>query len=328
MARLKLSKRGGVWWITGSLAGERIRTSARTADRDAAEALARKIETDARKAAEFGPEAVLTFGAAVGLYLDAGKPERYLAPLFAQWENRLVRDIKPGNVHDLARLLYPKAGMATLNRQVLTPVQAVINHAAERGLCQPVRLKRFKAPKPVRRVASMEWLDAFIAAANPRIGALALFMAMTGARLSNAIDLLWSNVDLSTGTGLIPKTKNGDPVEVVLPPRLVLALGALEGREGKVFGYKTRQSIQTAWKSAEKRAGIEHVPPHDAGRRLFATQMLQGGVDPVTTAKAGGWKSARMVLDIYAQPADVRVAVGKVFGTNLAQAPDPIKKRK
>lgn len=316
---LKLTKRGEIWWIRGSVSGSRIRKSAGTSDRRTAEAVALKLESDARKLSELGPEAVLTFGAAVGIYLNAGKPERYLAPIFAKWEHRLVRTIKPGHVLDLAVELYPEAKTATQNRQVLTPVQAVINHAAERGLCAPIKVKRLKVPKPVRRVASMEWLEAFVAHANPRMAALALFMAMTGTRISNAVALRWEDVNLEAGTALLPKTKNGDPVELTLPPRVLRALKAFNDRDGKVFGYKSRQSIQTAWKSAETRAAIPHVPPHDAGRRLFATQMLIGGIDPVTIAKAGGWKSPRMVLDVYAQPSDVKDAVEKVFGTNLAQ---------
>ena len=317
---LKLTRRGEIWWISGSVAGARIRKSAGTSDRRTAEALALKLETDARKLDEFGPEAVLTFGAAVGIYLDAGKPERYLAPIFAKWEHRLVRTIKPGNVIDLAAELYPEAKPGTRNRQVITPVQAVINHAAERGLCAPVKIKRLKVPKPIRRVASMEWLEAFVAHANPRMAALALFMAMTGTRVSNAVALRWEDVDLESGTALLHKTKNGEPVQLTLPPRLLRALKAFNDRDGKVFGYKTRQSIQTAWKSAETRAAIPHVSPHDAGRRLFATQMLIAGIDPVTIAKAGGWQSPRMVLDVYAQPSDVKNAVEKVFGTNPAQS--------
>jgi hypothetical protein len=48
--------------------------------------------------------------------------------------------------------------------------------------------------------------------------------------------------------------------------------------------------------------------------------MIRGGVDVVTVAKAGGWKSVRMVLEIYAQPADTKEAVNRVFGTSKVRA--------
>ena len=85
------------------------RESTRETVRDAAETYALRRETEVRKTVEFGPEAVLTFGSATGLYLEAGKPDAYLKPIFSKWQNRLVRDIKPGNVQDLARTLYPNA---------------------------------------------------------------------------------------------------------------------------------------------------------------------------------------------------------------------------
>lgn len=322
MARLKLYKRGEFWWVDGKTAkdGKRIRESTGEIEREAAESYAIRRETEERKTAEFGPEAVLTFGTATGLYLDAGKSDRYLTRIFNKWQQRLVRDIKPGNVHDLARQLYPDAGPATRNRQVISPVQAVINHSADRGLCSPIRIRRFAVPKHQPADVPREWLEKFMAAASPHLAAFACFMAMTGARVSEATRLDWDDVDLGERVALLRKTKNGDPRVAELPIELVDRLASLPTRKGRVFGYAGRHSIQTPWANAEERAGIPHMKPHDAGRRLFATSMIRGGVDAVTVAKAGGWKSVRMVLEVYAQPADTKEAVNRVFGTNSVRA--------
>lgn len=324
MARYRLYKRkgGDVWWVDGpGYDGKRIRESTRETERGDADGYALKRFSEARRAAEFGPEAILTFGTATGLYLDAGKSDRYLTPIFNKWERRLVRDIRPGNVHDLARQLYPDAGPATRNRQVISPVQAIINHAAKRGLCQLIRVERFFVPKHQPGVATMDWLEKFMGSASPHLAAFACFMAMTGARVSEAIRLDWDDVDLVARTALLRLTKNGDPRRANLPDALVARLGAIPGdHEGPVFGYVSRSSFPTPWKAAEKRAGIPHMKPHDAGRRLFATSMVQAGIDPVTVAKAGGWKSVRMVVEVYAQPADTREAVDRVFGTSKVHA--------
>lgn len=320
MARLRIYKRGEVWWIDGSINGKRIRESTRETERDDADTYALRREAEERRAAEFGQEAILTFGAATGFYLDAGKSDRYLTRIFNKWERRLVRDIKPGNVQDLARELYPKAGPATRNRQVISPVQAIINHSASRGLCSPIRVERFFVPKHHPKVATMVWLDQFMAAASPHLAAFAQFMAMTGARVSEATRLDWKDVNLDAATALLRMTKNGDPRRAELPPALVTTLANLPNRKGQVFTYATRHSFQTPWANAERAAGIEHIKPHDAGRRLFATMMIQGGVDPVTVAKAGGWKSVRMVVEVYAQPADTKEAVNRVFGKSKVQA--------
>lgn len=320
MARLRVYKRGSVYWIDGSVAGKRIRESTRETVEAEAEAYAARRQTQERKRAEFGDEAVVTFGTATGIYLDAGKSDRYLTPIFKKWEHKLIKDIKPGNVQDLARQLYPKAGPATRNRQVISPVQAIINFAAKRGHCSPIRVERFFVPTPERTVGSAEWLRRFMAAAKPELAALAQFMAMTGARITEAVTLDWEDVDLAEATAYLRKTKNGDPRTASLPAPLLATLANLPGkRKGRVFGYPHRSGPQRPWETAEKRAGINHVSPHDAGRRLFATTMIQAGVDPVTVAKAGGWKSVRMVLDVYAQPADTTEAVRRVFGNFESQ---------
>jgi integrase len=320
MARLRLYQRGKVYWIDGTVSGRRVRESTRETDRKEAEAYASRREIEERKRAEFGEEAVITFGAATGLYLDAGKSDRYLTPIFEKWEHRLVRDIKPGHVHDLARELYPNAGPATRNRQVISPVQAIINFAAKRGYCTPIRVERFFVPTPKRKVATMDWLTAFMAHAKPELGALAQFMAMTGARITEAVELDWRDVNLRAGTAYLRHTKNGEPRTATLPAPLLVTLANLKGkREGRVFGYPHRSGPQRPWVNAEKRARIAHISPHNAGRRLFATAMIQAGVDPVTVAKAGGWKSVRMVVDVYAQPADTKEAVTRVFGKSESQ---------
>lgn len=321
MARLRLYQRGKVWWLDGSIDGIRVRESTRTTVRKEAEQIAQKREGEVHRQSVFGPEAVLTFGAATGYYLDAGKSDQYIAPIFSKWERRLVKDIRPGHVVDLARALYPDAGPATHNRQVITPVQAIINHSAKRGLCSPVRFGRLKVNKKPPRVATEEWLAAFMRNANPNMAALVQFMAMTGARISEAVALDWRQVSLSEETATLLKTKGGDARVATLPGPLLDTLEALPHRKGKVFGYKSRQSIQTAWKSAETRAGIEHIPPHDAGRRMFATMMIRSGVDAVTVAKAGGWKSQRLVVEVYAQPDDPKRAVERTFGKRESQAP-------
>lgn len=322
MARLRLYQRGNVWWIDGKFLHGRVRESTRETERKYAETYAIRREREERRREEFGDEAVITFGAAAGLYLDAGKSDRYLRPIFNKWEHRLIKDIKPGNVHDLALELYPNAGPATRNRQVISPVQAIINHAAKRGHCSLIRVERLFVPTPERKTAPDGWLDAFMRHAKPELGALAQFMAMTGARISETTRLDWRDVNLSAQTAYLRKTKNGDPRTVALPGPLAATLGALPGeRKGRVFGYKDRHGPQRPWETAERRAGLVHIPPHDAGRRLFATTMIRAGVDPVTVAKAGGWKSVRMVVDVYAQPADTTEAVNRVFGTLESQRP-------
>ena len=65
-----------------------------------------------------------------------------------------------------------------------------------------------------------------------------------------------------------------------------------------MFGYVHPTDVRSAWESAIERAGIKRLTPHSA-RHGFATGLLRGGVDVVTVAWLGGWKSAAQVLKTY-----------------------------
>jgi integrase len=56
--------------------------------------------------------------------------------------------------------------------------------------------------------------------------------------------------------------------------------------------------VRSAWKSAIERAGIKRLTPLSC-RHGFATGLLRRGVDVVTVAWLGGWKSAAQVLKTY-----------------------------
>lgn len=294
-------RRGKVYWLRGTLAGRRIHRSTGTTDRPLAEQIRADAEAREWKRHIYGPEAVLTFAQAVILYVDAGKSSRFLTPVLAHFKDAPIKDIKPGSIRQAAVTLYPNAGPATRNRQVISPAQAVINHAAEAGLCQPIRVKRFTVQKTEKQHATLPWVESFSSAANPSIAALAWFMFLTGARISSALKLTWADVELTSGTALLRKPKGQDDVRVHLPPMLVAMLANLEGDKAgwqKVFGYRSRNSVTRAWDAAIRAAGICRITPHGC-RHGFATGLLREGVDPITVAHLGHWKSPRHVFETY-----------------------------
>ena len=92
----------------------------------------------------------------------------------------------------------------------------------------------------VRQASRTEWLtpaqaEALEAHAPAYLRPLVVFLIGTGARMGEAIRLAWEDVDLAHGRALLRATKNGDDRPVALPPRVVAALGAIDGRDGRVF---------------------------------------------------------------------------------------------
>lgn len=325
---LKLKKRGRFWHITGTVNGQRVRESTNTAEKSRADTIRAKREWELEQGRVFGPKSTLTFGAAVAKYLDAGGSPRFITRIFNKWKDRLVSDIKPGDVRKLARELYPNASVETWRRQVVVPVRAIINHSADLGLCDPIRVKAFTAPERKRQHAKIgkrtyrakavnrAWLDAFISAAPPKLGALALFMHTTGARITESVDLPPRCVDLAERIAVLEDGKGGDDGIAFLTQEVVVAFANLDMTGDKVFGFPRRQSVYGPWKAACEKAGIPYITPHEAGRHSFATHMIvQMGKDVDSTAQLGRWKSKRLLMETYVHGDADHAVIDEVFGS-------------
>ncbi|MEY9717772.1 integrase [Sinorhizobium fredii] len=318
---LKLFKRGTKWHYRGTVAGRRIRGSTETEDKARAQRIAAEREAREWKSHLDGPGATLTFADAAIAYREAGHSTRFLERVEDHWKNTLVRDITSKAVEAAARKLYPSAGPATRNRQVIVPTQAVINFAAENDWCPHLKVKRFKVDRKIKEPATLAWVEAFVAHASPHLGALCLFMFATGARIGEAVSLTWRDVDLTERTARIRQTKTGDERKAHLQPRLVAAIANIPSNrnpDDRVFRYVNRESVRQVWDKAIERAGIKKLSPHCC-RHGFATTMLHAGVDVKTVAAAGGWKDVATLVRVYAHAMGDRTVTNVIFGTDLTQ---------
>jgi integrase len=298
---IKIYKRGDIWHYRGSVAGRVLRGSTRTARKETAQRIAADIEARHWKGHLDGPASVLTFAQAAMRYRAAEKPERFLQPIEDYWKDTPVKQITAGAIRQSAITLYPTAGAATRNRQVIVPTQAIINHAAEHELCPYIRVKRFPVAKKEKEPATWEWVQAFMAhAGTPGLAALACLMYLTGARISQALSVTWADVDFKARKVKIRATDKGDDDRFAhLPSELIAALASIPGeRTGRIFRFKSRGNARTQWAGACRRAGIKFLSYHRC-RHGFATGLLDKGVNPITVAKRGGWKDARHVFETY-----------------------------
>ena len=318
---LRLHKRGKIWHYAGTIDGQRLRGTCGTEDKTRAQRVAAEAETRYWQERDEGPAATLTFGDAAILYRQAGKSTRHLKKVEDYWKDTLVKKINAGVIHKGAMATYPSAMASTRNRQFIVPTQAIINHAAGLDLCPMIRVKRLQVIRREKEPATVEWVMAFAASANPHLGALCLFMFATGARISEALNVLWRDVDFYQAKATIHSTKVGLERRAHLPNVVVNALDKIGGNRNpdeKVFKYSTRNTVQPQWAKACRRAGIKHLKPH-ACRHGFATAMLQAGIDPVTVAKLGGWKDTAQLFKTYGHAMTDETVTNRIFGTNLTQ---------
>ena len=299
---LKITKRGNTFHYAGTVAGRRLRGTTGTADKARAERIAAEREAEEWKRHLDGPRAVLTFAKASILYRAAGKETRFLEKIEDFWKNTLVKDMTPGAIRQSAFTIYPNAGPATRNRQVITPTRSVINHCAELEMCPPIRVKKFKFEQKIKQPILLNWVDTFCAHARPEIAALATFMFATACRISEARRVEWSDINFHARTILVRETKNKKERAPHMPQRLLVVLANLP-RDQRPFG--TPESTLRRWWDAdiEKTAlaveGFQRLTFHSC-RHGFATAMLRKGVDPKTAAELGGWDSVTLFMETYA----------------------------
>lgn len=330
MAGLKVTWRGKVAYASGSIEGDRIRKSLGTSLAGQAEELCAQYEAKLWKRRSYGEEAVRTFDEAAVSYLQEGGEGRFLPPLIKRFRGRLLGTIKPGEITKAARELYPLAKPGTRNRHVIAPMRAVINHAASLGWCSSIMVENFETTK-VRRIAvDRDWIDAFLAQADadglPHLSAAILFMWQNGPRVSEVARVLPEHFDEAARTIVLERTKEEAWEVRHLSDELTVRIANLEKIDGEpLFGYRSRFGIRTRSKAVCRRAGIPFVPSHQAGRHSFATNAFRMGAKPKQVMEAGGWKTARMVLEIYAHEEGAGRTIADMFDTNRPQPKPEIR---
>lgn len=241
------------------------------------------------------------FADAVTAYIDSGGDAKRAKPLALYFKETALRLIDQKAIDDCAAALMPKASAATRNREVYTPVSAILKRA---GISFNLR-----RPKGAQGRVITAWLtpeqayrifkeaDKF----DPEFGILLRVLCYTGLRLGEATDrFLIDHLELADSRVLIAKTKNGSPRLVHLPPHVVAALAnhprGLDRPGETVFQWKIGYRLYKLLALTAKAAGVE-LPRRAAFhlfRHTYATWMRRyAGADARTLVGAGVWDNER-----------------------------------
>ena len=327
---LRLIKRGRSWHLRGTVRGIAIRETTGCAEREDAEEVRIKREAEILERSIHGASTTATFIEAAVMYLEAGGEARFVEPLTTHFGTTKLGRVDQTAIDRAAKVLYPDAAPATINRQVYTPIGAILHFAAERGLCDWRKIRRPKQPSGRVRWLEPEEAERLIEACSSHLKPLVTFLFYTGARLSEALYLDWHDVDLGRGQVWFTNTKNGEARGVPLHDRVIAELANLAHEEGAVFrrpdGHAYRPKvdgggqIKTAFKGACRRAGIAHFTPHDC-RHTWATWHYVANRNLKALMELGGWKSEAMVMKYAHVNTDhLRASIAALPGTKSAQA--------
>lgn len=360
----KIYKRGRYYYVYGTIEyngrpfSRKYRDSTgSTTEAGARDWLARETEYQIRQYL-LGDEPSKTFSDAIMLYNASPKAAKQLIEIVKEMGDTPLRAISGALLKGLGPKLKPKASTDTWWREIVTPASAVINNAHELEGTQLIRVKpydkferiaqdrrRGKLSRVERTPSDKEWIEAFCSVADPYNAALVRFMFETAARIDQAVSL--ESDDLRPAENKVRvKAQKGHPESwITVSPEMMDELLALPSKRPKnrktgkfmkprVFGYGSSTGYNTRWKTICKRAGIQYLSAHPAGRHGFFTELVvRQGVDPVTAAKAGRWSDPNLPMRIYAHAETDEADVRARFRTNhvqedLVQTPKQQKSKK
>lgn len=309
---LKLIKRGEIWYIRGTVAGQRVYESTRIGDKRQAEILRARREAEIIERRAYGKAVTYTFAEAALAYMESGGEGKYLARIIKHFGPRWrLVDTDNDAVSRAAAALYPDAGPATINRQLITPISAVYRLAAEDGKVPDRRFRRRKEPRTRLRWLTPEEVEALLAACDRRLLPIVAFLLGTGCRTGEALGLTVQHLHLDTCEAYVGVTKNGDGKMVQYPGRtrrIMVASGLPEAGavfrtpKGKPYrltnssGSRLGGQIKGAFDKARDAAGLgEDVTPHTL-RHTFATWHYAVNRDLILLMERGGWRKPDMAI--------------------------------
>lgn len=242
---------------------------------------------------EFAAKDPLSFAAAAAAYMQAGGDAGRLVDIIGYFKDRAAAEIDQVAIDGCAAHFYPDGTAPTKNREVYTPISAVLKHAGVKFA--------IKRPKGWRGSKRTDWLTpdrAFTAIraayeVDKEFGLFLTFLLYTGPRLSEALRLGCDDVQLREAFAYIGRTKNSEPRPVHLTPLLVAEMAnhprGLDRPGQRVFRFTKCGRLYELLGDTSKRCGFKlgfHLFCH-----TWATWMRRyGGLDIQGLVSTQRWK--------------------------------------
>lgn len=314
---MSIKKRGETWWVDISApSGERIRRSAKTSDRKAAQEYHDKLKVQLWRQHQLGEAPARTFEEAAVRFLkqctgqaDFSTKVRHIAywrDKFAGWDlpaitADAVAESLPTHRTQPGKSASPLAP-ATMNRYMAT-IRAMLNAAVLWGWLThaPKLVDRDEPSKRIRWITRPQAARLIRSITQPWLRDVAGFALATGARAGEVLGLKWEQVDLQRQVAWLEcdETKSGRARSVPLNADAVevLLVRQRECRAGLVFrrnGSAIPKVDNRMFKAACLESCILDFRFHDL-RHTWASWHVQAGTPLLVLKELGGWETIEMV---------------------------------
>jgi integrase len=163
-----------------------------------------------------------------------------------------------------------------------------------------------------------------LAVCGVRLKRVVLTALHTGMRKSEIFNLRWDQINLVERFVLLPDSKNGDSRGVPITETMIGVLQNIRAEQdasgqkspwvfpSPVTGKPMRYDTNTAWRTAQRKSGIEDFRFHDL-RHTTASYLRMAGVDLLTIKEILGHKDIRMTARYaHISPTHRLDAIGKL----------------
>lgn len=248
-----------------------------------------------------------TLSHAIIEYIENGGENKYLNQINEHLGTVSLNEFNQHLIDQAARVAYAgyKKGekgksrsysKSTIKRQFYTPLAAVLHHAHDIGWMSYVRIKMPKVERPPPQWADKKWFAKFFKEASSELSAITTFLAGTGCRISETINLETQYVNLDEKWAYVRVTKNQEPRMVYLPDVVIEAIRPYVEENNKTvfYMYRTRHNVNDELKRTCTRAKIEYLSTHKVGSHTFATNLaLYAKMDSKALTETGRWKDPK-----------------------------------
>lgn len=318
---MSIYKRGKTYHIDLPLGnGQRLRRSAETDDRKAAQELHDQLKAQVWRQVKLGERQPRAFDEAADRWLEehagdkAIEDYRHHLKFWRQAFSGLTLEeiTRPRAAEAVEKLITRKgtpASPGTRNNYVIT-LRSVLSTACKEWewIDQVPTFRTYGDKRDGSRmlIATPAQAKALMEVLPPELRAPVAFAFMTGLRKSNVFGLTWDRVDLERSVAWVNPidTKAGNLIVCPLnsSARALLAEQLRTPGEARVFPVLPPCHHQ--WRRYVKRAGLpEGFRFHDI-RHTFASWLAMDGTDRKTLQDMGGWKTAAMIDNYVHLPTD------------------------
>jgi integrase len=306
MLKLKKREKSSYWQIEGTtIGGKRIRQSTGCKGKKEAEIVLKRIENLYYDKLAGEKKHWPTLQESLEDYIDVKDLHiniiTQLRKITDDFGHTFIDTIKPTFSDHIKFCLTPGIKNSSVNK-IINLVQAMINLQMIKLNVQPIKLNKFSVDETKITWHNEKEFEILLRHSG-KVRKLISFLYYTGCRISEAVNLDWTDIDYEENLISVFMSKTKKYKYIYINPKLKKELGLHQGK-GKVFTYNTRHGIKSSWRRMEKLSGIKSNP--HKFRHTFATRVLKNS-DIKTLMSLGGWSSEKMALR-YAKVVDTRKA--------------------